>query len=359
MPDDRQTVAIVALTDNGVRLALRLREALPGSVCYVPERHAFALAMGAVGFKRTGAVFPAIWPKFKAIVCIMSTGIVVRQVAPLLRHKTADPAVVVLDERGHYVISLLSGHIGGANELAREVARLTGGNPVITTASDVREKPALDLAARDAALEAENPKMFARLARAIVEDEPFWIYDPYDLLASRLEGAGSMVRVDSAGGVPPFSGGSEMAPRVGIWVSERSVPSGLRCLELRPRNLVLGVGCNRGTEAAEILELIRSNFQREGLSLLSIRSLSSVDLKADEAGLLEAAKKLGRPVRFFSRDEIENIATPNPSDIVANHIGVKSVCEATALRSAESGVLVIPKQKTANATLAVVRAAFP
>ncbi len=348
----------MALTDNGVRLGLRLREALPGSVCYVPERHAFALAMGAVGFKRTGAVFPDIWPKFKAIVCIMSTGIVVRQVAPLLRHKTADPAVVVLDERGHYVISLLSGHIGGANELAREVARLTGGSPVVTTASDVREKPALDLAARDAGLEAENPKMFARLARAIVEDEPFWIYDPYNLLMPRLEGADSLIRMEGAEDMPSPSD-AEFTPRVGIWVSERSAPRGSHCLELRPRNLVLGVGCNRGTEAAEILELIRSNFQREGLSLLSIRGLSSVDLKADEAGLLEAAKKLGRPVRFFSRDEIENIATPNPSDIVANHIGVKSVCEATALRSAESGVLIIPKQKTANATLAVVRAAFP
>lgn len=158
-------IAILAITRQGTALALQIQARLPGSVCHVPVRHRFALAMGAVGFHRVGAVFREVWGNVSAIICIMATGIVVRTIAPLLTHKALDPAVVVLDERGQFVISLVSGHLGGANRLTAEVARLTGGQAVITTASDVRNKPALDLIARREGLEVENVEMLTRLAR--------------------------------------------------------------------------------------------------------------------------------------------------------------------------------------------------
>ncbi len=103
------SVGILAITRHGVGLALQLQKGLPGSVCYVPKRHHFALAMGAVGYQRLGTVMPELWSTHDALVCIMATGIVVRQIAPLIKHKTQDPAVVVLDEKGQFVISLLSG----------------------------------------------------------------------------------------------------------------------------------------------------------------------------------------------------------------------------------------------------------
>jgi cobalt-precorrin 5A hydrolase len=355
----RQTpIAILAVTRTGVRLALQLQAQLPGSVCYVPLRHRFALAMGARGFERLEHAFQEAWTEHRGLVCIMATGIVVRQIAGLLRHKTLDPAVVVMDEHGEFVISLLSGHLGGANQLARDVARLTHAQPVITTASDVQGKPALDLIALSLGLEIENRALLARITRALLEDEPLWIYDPERRLEAHLADQPQVVWLASQGGAPKL----EQLLGAGIWVTERMAPGDTLCLQLRPRNLVVGIGCNRGTPAEQILGLVRSVFAGQSLSLLSIRNLASIDLKADEPGLLEAAAALDRPIHFFCREAIEAISVPNPSPMVAKHIGVESVCEATALVSAADrgqSMILIPKQKTHNVTLAVARVSWP
>jgi cobalt-precorrin 5A hydrolase len=350
------TVAILAVTSHGVDLALRIQARLGRSVCYVPRRHRFAVTMGAVPFDRLAAVFPEVWQNHSAMVCIMATGIAVRLIAPLVRHKTTDPAVVVLDERGDFVISLLSGHLGGANDLARRVAAITGGQPVITTATDVRGKPALDLIAREKGLEIENLETLGRIARALLEEEPVWLHDVENRLSPELDA--------DIPGVRPWSGeagGQEQSrePTVGVWVSETGPQGGPEWLILRPRNLVVGVGCNRGTPGAEILELVRAVFRAEGISVSSIRNLASVDLKADEEGLLSAAQELDRPIEFFSRSELQDVEVPNPSTQVEEHIGVRSVCEAAAIRSAVNGRLVVTKRKTPNVTLAVARVAYP
>ena len=107
-------------------------------------------------FGHISEVFPSAWRECDSIVCIMGCGIAVRMVSPLLEDKSADPAVVVVDQDGRFAISLVSGHIGGANELARKVASITGGQAVITTASDLQDKPAIDLAAKSAGLRIEN-----------------------------------------------------------------------------------------------------------------------------------------------------------------------------------------------------------
>jgi cobalt-precorrin 5A hydrolase len=416
-PEDR--TAIVAVTLGGASLALRLQSKLPGSDCYVPERHRFAVAMGAFGYERLGALFPRIWSRYRSLICIMATGIVVRLIAPLLRHKTLDPAVVVLDERGSYAISLVSGHLGGANRLAEKVARIIGGQAVITTASDVCGRPAWDMIAAEAGLEIENVEMLAPLTRALIEDEPIWIFDPQDRLGAYLadqanvfsltsermrgildresrlpddrvfsrrlseqdRGDGGAIPPDREAHVPDKIPGSlksdshgdndddsismgrsvseDLFSGAGVWVSELAAPATFRCLILRPHNLVVGVGCNRGTPVREVVDFLKTVFDQEGLALLSIRNLASVDLKADEAAILEAAREIDRPVHFYSRNDLKNIAVPNPSGVVSAHIGVPSVCEATALLSAGTETLLIPKQKTANVTLAVARADSP
>ena len=160
----RLSVGILAITRDATVLALEIQEQLTGSICYAPVRHDFAAAKRAVGFERLETVFPDVWSKHDALVCVMATGIVVRHIAPLIRHKTVDPAVVVLDEKGGFVISLLSGHLGGANRLAQRIACITGGQAVITTASDVRGSPSIDLIAREAGLEVENNEMVARVS---------------------------------------------------------------------------------------------------------------------------------------------------------------------------------------------------
>ena len=352
--DQHFPIAVIAVTRNGVNLALQIQAKMPGCVCYVPTRHRFALAMGAVGFDRVGAVVPALWRRFRALVFIMATGIVVRQIAPLLKHKTQDPGVVVLDERGRYVISLVSGHLGGANGLAAAIARITGGQAVITTASDVQNRPAIDLIAQELGLEIENPELLKTVARCLLEDEPLWVYDPEQRLEPCLAEEENIAWLREGAAVA-----NECHDRIGIWVSESLAPDAWPCLMLRPRNLVVGVGCNRGTAAEEILELVRRVFDRERLSLRSIRNLTSIEAKADEGGILEAGRQLGRPVHFYSPQELEKVAVPNPSQMVLAHMGVESVCEATALVSAQSSELIVVKQKTANVTLAVARVASP
>jgi cobalt-precorrin 5A hydrolase len=346
------SIAIVALTRNGVELALQIQSKMPGSECYVPERHQFALAMGARGFERIRSVIPKLWVEYRRLIFIMATGIVVRQIGPLMRLKTVDPAVVVLDERGNFSISLVSGHLGGANDLARKVASITGGQAVITTASDVRGKPSLDLIAQEKGLEIENITQLKNVSRAILENEPLRVYDPHAILRSHLSRIAGIIWIED-----PIA---EVAdPQIPcVWTSERMAPPGWSCLILRPRNLVVGIGCNRNTPTEEILELIRTVFMGERLAVQAIRNLASLDLKADERSIMETAAYLGRPVYFYPRSQVENVSVPNPSTQVLNLVGVRSVCEATALLSAQQGVLIVPKRKTRNVTLAVVRADY-
>lgn len=369
--DMPQPVAVVSITRQATALALRLMETLPDCTVYVPARHGFAVAMGAQPYDRLRNLFSELWGKYRTLVCIMAAGIVVRATAPLLRSKTLDPAVVVVDERGQYVISLLSGHVGGANRAARAVASVLGAQAVITTGSDVSQKPALDSMALALGLDMEDMTWAARVTTAILDDEPFWIYDPDGHLApyrERLKTAEwveeSALMAESDGPDARTSATSRAVlntcavdPRrvPGVWVSEREKPEAFRAVVLRPRNLVVGVGCNRNTPTQEIVEAVRKVFQCHHLATSAVRTLASVDLKEQEPGLLEAARVLERPIVFLSRQTLQTQPVPNPSSVVHRHIGVFSVCEAAALKAARNGRLIVPKQKTFNVTLAVAK----
>jgi cobalt-precorrin 5A hydrolase len=141
-------------------------------------------------------------------------------------------------------------------------------------------------------------------------------------------------------------------------IPPRNCPDNL--LILRPRNLVLGIGCNRGTAADEIRELLLATLRDARLCRESLRGLASIDLKADEPGLIALAQELGLPIEFFGREEINRVgdAVQTPSAMVEKHIGVKSVCEATAILSTRGGELVVPKRTTRNATVAIARVNF-
>jgi cobalt-precorrin 5A hydrolase len=304
-------------------------------------------------FEHISEVFPSAWRECDSIVCIMSCGIAVRMVSALLEDKTVDPAVVVLDQDGRFAISLVSGHIGGANELARKVARITGGQAVITTASDLQDRPAIDLAAKSAGLLIENSGILSRIQAAILDEEPLWIFDPDELLLKHLP-ADHGLRV-----VRAFEEPGALRAGLGIWVSELLSPRSVRCLKLRPANLVIGIGCNRGTASEEIVGFIGKKLKENRLAPLSIKRFATLDIKSNESGLLDAARAFNRPIHFCARKEIESIAVPNPSETVARHVGAKSVCEASALWSAGTQELLVPKRKARNCTLAVARVSSP
>lgn len=288
----------------------------------------------------------SIWHMKRGIICIMAAGIVVRTIAPLLEDKKTDPAVVVIDEQGNYVISLLSGHLGGANDLARKIAGSIGGCAVITTASDVRGKTALDLWAKDRGLYVEDYEGLKRLSMKMLSGQRLRLFATCKI--NRVPDEMDVVRAP------------EMADMI---ISEQIMES--NALALRPASLFAGIGCNRGTSADEIEALVKDTFDQHRLSPHSLSAIASIDLKRDEKGLNEYVRRHNLDTRFYSGNILNAIAAElnmTSSDAVQTATGALAVAEpaaiAAALESFSGCEVLIPKIKRGNATLAVARAEF-
>lgn len=342
-------IRVLALTPPAAALARKICRGLAGARCWLPRGQA-GDSPGINVFDKLAPVFQEAFQQREPLICVMAAGIVVRSIAPHLQGKDIDPAVVVVDEAGQFAVSLLSGHLGGANDLARQVAEILGATPVITTATDVQQLPALDSLAAQRGLLIENLGAVRQVSMALLSGRPVRLVDPDGLLADVAgENPGLFIcenDLDAA-----LAGG---APGIYVGFRERPWPSGW--LILRPKNLVAGMGCHKGTPAPEILEFLQKIFRQEGLSLASLKALATIEAKKDEPGLKEAASRLGVEFIWFTAEELQKITVPHPSEQVAKHLGVLSVSEAAALK-AGGGELVLAKVKGANATLAVARAA--
>ncbi|MEU6322415.1 precorrin-3B C(17)-methyltransferase [Streptomyces sp. NPDC047009] len=278
-----------------------------------------------------GEAVRAAFAECEQLVCFLATGAVVRLVAPLLGDKRSDPGVVCVDEGGRFAVSLVGGHAGGANELASEVASLLDARPVVTTATDSVGLPGLDTLG----LPVEGD--VAGVSRALLDGEPV------------------ALDAEVAWPLPPLRVAAE-GPYT-IRVTDRTVEPAEREVVLRPPTLVVGVGASKGAPAAEVLELIESTLRDAGLCAKSLAELATVDAKADEPGIIEAAERLGVPVVTYSAEELAKVDVPNPSAAPLAAVGTPSVAEAAAL--VRGGELLVPKRKSAAspamATCAVVR----
>ncbi|WP_406307814.1 precorrin-3B C(17)-methyltransferase [Streptomyces griseoaurantiacus] len=265
------------------------------------------------------------------LVCFLATGAVVRLLAPLLGDKHADPGVVCVDEAGRFAVSLVGGHGGGANELARAVGGVLGAEPVVTTATDAADLPGLDTFG----LPVEGA--VAAVSRALLDGEPV------------------VLRAEVAWPLPPLPLADRGAYTVRV--TDRVVEPDAREAVLRPPTLVVGVGASRGAPVAEVLGLVEDTLRGAGLSAASLAELATVDAKADEPGLLRAAERLGVPLVTYSAAELAEVDVPNPSKAPLAALGTPSVAEAAALL--RGGELLVPKRKSAGwpamATCAVVR----
>jgi cobalt-precorrin 5A hydrolase/precorrin-3B C17-methyltransferase len=268
------------------------------------------------------------------LVCFLATGAVVRIVAPLLADKASDPGVVCVDEGGRFAVSLAGGHGGGANALAREVGEVLGAEPVVTTATDAVGLPGLDTLG----LPVEGD--VAAVSRALLDGEPV------------------ALRAEVAWPLPPLPVAAEGA--YAIRLTDRLVPPVPGEVVLRPPSLVVGVGASSGVPAEEVLELIGTALREAGLSARSLAELTTVDAKAEEPGIVEAARHLGVPLVTYPAEDLSAVDVPNPSDAPLAAVGTPSVAEASALL--RGGELLVPKRKSrradgtaAMATCAVVR----
>lgn len=290
-------------------------------------------------FHRLSGTVKDQFHRFDCHVFVCSTGIAVRIIAPLLASKLTDPAVVVVDDRGCHAVSLVSGHIGHANQYTRQIAHLLGATPVITTATDVNHLPAIDLVADVLNLFIETPGTIKTINMAFLENKKIGLHDPLNLIRPQIPGLWTEA-------APPGH------PRV--FCDWRVTPVSREALVLRPRVLAVGIGCNRHTRPEAILDFYTTALADAGISPHSVFTLATSDIKTDEPGILALAKSLNLPIRFYDKKRLLSVKTiQNPSKMVQKHIGVDSVCEAAAILASHNGTLILPKQKTPDVTLAV------
>ena len=295
----------------------------------------------------------SLWKKHDGFVLIMATGIVVRMVAPLLESKETDPAVVVMDDAGRFAISLLAGHLGGANELAGRCAFSTGAQAVITTATDANNLPSFDMLAKEQGWLIDDISQIKVLNALLLDSNDIAIVDPTGQTRTWLGGRGSITFYDT------FAEAAKSSAHGFLFVTNQQLsPEAApeKLLILRPRNLVLGIGCNRGTAADEIEAVVTRHFNALRLSLKSVCAVASVAAKRDEAGLIEFAERLSVPLRCFESSELNQVAFPSPpSEHALAAVGVAGVAEPAAILASGGGALLLNKVKSGNVTLAIAQ----
>lgn len=352
-------IAVVAVTKQGIKLAERTAELLFAAgehnlVIYIPEK--FSRSQLGEQWKTyhqpLRELFGELFAEYDGIVCIMALGIVIRLVAPYVKKKTTDPAIVVMDELGKNVISALSGHWGGANSLALQIAEALQANPVITTATDVNGLPAIEVLAQENGWSVEPFELVKKVNADIVHGNKIIIYSEAPL---DLEPTENILIEDFARYSPEQLEESRVILVTNL--SAGSFPPNI--LFLRPQNLCIGIGCRRGVSAYEIKVAIMSALEEAGRAIGSVRSLTSVDIKSNETGLLETAEELNLPVEFFTRKAIQALQSIRKDDFafsefVNDKIGVGGVCEPVAIMGAgETSKLILPKTKYGKVTIAL------
>ncbi len=339
--------AVWALTNGAANLGARLVSVLPRARLLVSKSSDYQGQ--AERFGKLAVALNNNFNRFSGHVFIMAAGIVVRHIAGLLKHKAKDPAVVVMDETGRWAISLVSGHLGGANRLARKVAMAVGAQAVITTATDCLDLPAIDSLAAGCGLKIANPAAIKNVSMALIKGLDPLLYDPENWLGPEVKGfkkINSFNRQDE--GRQPT-----------VVVSDTLISGGKQHLILHPPSLAVGLGCRKNSSLDELRRTLFQVLDKYSLARQSISCLATSEIKRPEKSIHQLADLLGVKLIFYSNAELETVADlVRGSDLVEKHVGVKSVCEAAAILAAGKGRLVVPKQKTSRVTVAVARKTF-
>ena len=387
LPDTAPDTTIVALSRSGSLLARDLRRSLPpgNHRLYLDRRFeqpAAAAANVQVYDRPLRPVLQQLFRESRRLILFMPVGVAVRLLAPVMQHKYTDPAVVCVDDAGRFAVSLLSGHIGGADELAGEVAAILDATPVITSASHALDTLAVDLLGLDLGwkIEAANNETITRVSAAVVNGEPVGVYQDagernwwpahqpwpanltvYPTLESMSQSPSVAYLVITDRWLP------EPEPGVIEWdipVREDGITNAQRPRNMviyRPPTLVVGIGCRRGVRFRDLSEFVGKISSVHRLWEDSLAAIATAELKADEPAILELAEKYGIPVLTYSAAELNQVfadlpnAGLNKSAAAHRLLGLWGVAEPAALLAAGSQELVIPRQKTPWATLAVAR----
>lgn len=347
--------ALVCFTANGFQTEKRLVSILKGEghdPCpFVMGKYAMqaAAADHEISFMpiREGGLLSWAGERFAdsdALIFIGACGIAVRAIAPYVKDKKTDPAVLVLDESAAFAIPLLSGHLGGANELAAKLAEKTGAVPVVTTATDVNRRFAVDVFAKEHGLVIDDMRLAKEISADILEGEPVGIFCDFPL-GDRIPAGLYKDRI------------CRRNIRITIHRKEIVDMEDNRILRLIPRCMTLGIGCRRGTSEDDLLKSVTAAMESHGLDVRAICALSSIDLKSGETGLNAMAQDMGLPFLTYSQEELARIPGEfSESEFVKKTTGVGNVCEraamAACLEVSKQARLIVGKQAADGVTVA-------
>ena len=352
------TTAIVAISRRGAAIGARVRDGLGDDALLYVERRFAGDVVGAVPFDLpVRPIVGRLFGECDRLVLMMPVGVAFRLLAAHIEDKRTDPAVVCVDDSGRFAVSVLSGHVGGADALATGVADAIGATPVITSASHVLGTLAVDLLGSEYGWRIEaSSAMITRASAAVVNGEPVGVYqdagerdwwDADSTLPPNLN------ICESVGALAGFPNVLLISDRVDV--SDRIAAFNPRTLVVyRPRSLVLGVGSRRGVELEELKLLLHRTFAAFDLSTNAIRCIATAELKRDEAAIGQLAERLGVPVQYFGADELNSMPGPSGASESQRLLGIVGVAEPAALL-ASGGDIVAPKVRSAAATLAVAR----
>lgn len=334
-------IGIISFTPNGERLNEKLVASFQSKEVYgyhkSKQSKGNLLRVNSSLTEWTQEAFKS----YEAIVFIGATGIAVRAIAPFIKSKEIDPAVIVLDEKGDYVISLLSGHIGGANKLTQEIAQLVNGIPIISTATDKNNLFAVDEWAHSEGLCIKEIHRIKEISSALLRGEQVGLITKIPLAGKWPEG----IKADEG-------------MQVGIVIDSDSTYEPFNeTLHLIPSVMTLGIGCRRGISLEAIERLVIPKLEALKIDIEAIEKITSIDLKQDEPGLLAFCEKYNKPFLTYSSEALQKARGEfTPSAFVKQVTQVDNVCERAAILGSNHGELILRKTAKEGVTMAIARA---
>ena len=325
-------VAIISFTEDGRRISEQLAVKIPDSTRFCFHKHSDE---NARPFTELSAFIMDIFSRYDALVFVSSVGIAVRAVAPYIRSKLTDPAVIALDDCGKFAVSVLSGHLGGANELTKNISEIIGAVPVITTSTDAHRLFSPDVFAKNNNLVICDMNAAKLVAAAILDGNKVGVKCAYP----HSETPAELTECDSG--------------NIGICISGNAVEKPFdTTLDLLPENLIVGIGCKKYTPCEAIKKHIMSVFTENRLDIRRLVSVATIDIKAEEPGLIAFCEQFGHPLKTYTAEELMSVSGSfTHSEFVEKTTGSDNVCERAAVCA--GGRIIIPKTARNGITAAV------
>jgi cobalt-precorrin 5A hydrolase len=346
-------IAVLAITKNGIEMSLGLKEHFSDFEIFAPIKFSDNNEKIQWYDESTSGKIVKLFKNNDGLICLFSLGAVIRLLSSHIKDKKTDPAVIVIDDNANFVISVLSGHLGGANKLSNEIADKIGATPVITTAADVNKTIAVDLVGREFGWRIKDERNVTRISAFMVNKEKIGIFQN---IGKKEWWKGKLPE-----NITFFSNIEDLKNSdckgylliTNDQINDEDVMK--NSVIYRVPSLVIGIGLHWDTPKETILNGVSETLEKFGLNQNEIARFVSIKKDKDVIGLIELSEEMNVPLEYIDREELATITTPNPSNTVQAFEGTASVSEAAAMKSS-NGELIVEKQKfPPNLTVAIAR----